>query len=370
MKVIILCLSLLLLSSCTSSGGSSDESSGDSSSSLELKVQDFTSSPASNGQASFSFDLPLGATSFQLSAGAGNLSSLSSAGINFFDRNDLLSSTQRGRTVNSPYYSNSANNFRSINAAYSTDSSGSVALKVHSKNDPSPDSGTLKINFILLGPAADSEDVGDALDAATSVLRETYSRAGISIDSRVTSFSGPGVAPLPGDPLYQSIVSSQRQQAINVVIAADRRGNSSNENRYGIAGSTPFPVQPDAQSVVIISLDDVTGDGVFDDSIHNDEERLLGEEIGRFVANAIGLPNAVVLRGNDVVASDDIPDSPSCISKDGCEDDSSSRTNLMFPEPLEKDTEDREIGEDRSFYPRDQLTSAQKAVLNNSVFVD
>jgi hypothetical protein len=370
MKAIIFSCLVLLISACTDSGDSSDgggSSGGDSS--LQLRLQEFSAVAGSNGQASFNVNLPVGTTSFQLAANNGSLSALSSGGLNFFNRNDLLSSRQQSLTSNAPYYFSTPNTFSNLTLSYQAEPGSTVNLKVHSKVDASNTSGTLKVNIVLLGPVADSEDVSNALDTALSVVRSSFSRAGIRIDSLITSFNGPGVAPAPGDPLYQSIVSSQRQQAINVIIAADKRGSSSNENRYSIIGTTPFPVQPNAQSVAVVSLDDITGDGVFDDSNHNDEDRLLGEEIGRIIANALGLPNIVQFRGSDVVSSDDIPDSPSCISEQACEEDSTSRTNLMMPEPMRQEEEDRD-SRGTSYYPRDQLSSGQKLVLNNSIFVD
>lgn len=288
-----------------------------------------------------------------------------------FERSDLLSSFQKGSVSNVAYYAGSASGLEQVYASYSAAAGSTVALKVYSKSDSDLTSGVLKLNIILLGPAGNAEETSDALDSALGALRVTFGRANISLDTQITNYEGTGIAPLPGDPLYQSIVGSQRSEAINVIIAADRKGSTANELEYGVTGVTPFPAQADAQSVVVLSLDDITGNGVFDNSEHNDEDRLMAEEMGRFIANALGLPNLLSLRGDRVTQSDNIPDSPSCISKESCENDGNSRTNLMFPEPVRDDNRDRDDRDSgNTYFPRDQLTAMQKQVLNNSVFVD
>lgn len=370
----IIATTIILFSSslvaCTSGGSNDDPGSADSS--LVLNRQSFNAVADGSGTASFSFNLPAISSSFQLAANSGTLSALAGEGGNLLQQSGMISTLQRGLTSNVPYYTANSITGQVFVASYSATPGSTVGLQVFSKADVARTSGTLKLNIVLLGPVGGSEDVLSALDTALEAARITFSRAGVTLDTRISNFEGPGMAPLPGDPLYQDIVNVQRPASITVVLASEKKGTSSNEFKYGTIGTTPFPVVATANSVVIIAIQEITGsDGIFDDSEHNDEKRLLGEEIGRFTAQALGLPNIVTMKGNNAVGSDDIPDSPSCITENGCREDPSSRTNLMYPEPLEKRSQDQVIGGGTNeYYPRDQLTAQQSQVLNNCVFVD
>lgn len=361
---------LILTAVGCSESGSSDEDPGSGNSSLVLNRQAFSATADASGKANFTFVLPAGSSSMQLAASEGSLESLATGGANLAAQSAFVSSQQTGATINSPYSSAAGLPGQTFNTSFNAAVGSSVGLQVFSKGDASRSSGTLKLNIVLLGPTGGSEDIMSAVDTALEVARITFSRAGVTLDTQISEFDGPGLAPAPGDALYQSIVSAQRPASITVVIASERRGNKSDEFEYGILGATPFPAIANASSVVVLSLQDITGsDGIFDNSEHNDEERLLGEELARFTARALGLPNIVTIRGTNVTASDDLSDTAGCITEDACREDSSARTNLMFPEPLEKRSEDRESS-GNEYYPRDQLTAQQAQVLNNSVLID
>lgn len=364
----------MLLSACRSGGGSEDPGSSDSA--LSLSQQSYQASADSSGIVTFSFNLPVGTAALQLASSAGSLRSLSGPAGDIFNQNSRLSTLQRANVSNLNYYAASVVGGGTYRAQYSVAAGQSVNLLVSSKGDRNLNSGTLKLNIVLLGPVAGSQDILDALDKSLEAARITFNRVGITLDTVISNFDGPARAPVPGDPLYQSIVSAQRPASVTVVLASERQGNKSGQFKYGTIGSAPFPVNPNANSVSVISISDITGgDGVFDSALNsnsrnNDQKRILGEEISRFVAQALGLPNCVTLQSNKVQSSDDIPDSPSCISLRSCEDDSSSRTNLMMSEPLRKSKDNQGVGTGNEFFPRDQLTSQQGQVLNNSVFVD
>ena len=378
MKISFALLSLIflsmLLSACRNGGDSEDPGSADSA--LTLRQQSLQASADGSGIATFTFNLPPGTVALQLASSRGTLRSLSGPAGDIFNQNAQLSSFQRAAVSNLNYYSSAAAGGGTYRAQYSVEGGQSVNLLVSSKGDANLDSGTLKLNIVLLGPVAGSQDILDALDKSLEAARITFNRVGITLDTVISNFDGPARAPAPGDALYQSIVSAQRPASITVVLASEREGKKSGEFKYGSIGSTPFPVNANSNSVSVISIRDITGgDGVFDSSLtnisrNNDQKRILGEEISRFTAQALGLPNCVTLDGNNVIKSDDIPDSPSCISVRSCEADSSARTNLMMSQPLRKTDDNEGVGTGNEFFPRDQLTSQQAKVLNNSVFVD
>ena len=373
MKSLLVLSAILFLTACTS-GSNSDPGSGDSS--LRLERQVFEALADSSGRASFTFSLPTLSASFQLAASSGSLIALSGPQGDLLNRSALLSSFQLGTVSNLNYYSPTGVSTGSYNASYSASAGTPVTLQVSSKRDDSLASGTLKLNLVLLGPVGGSQDILDALDKALEAERITFGRVGIALDTVITNFDGPSIAPPPGDPLYQSIVEAQRPASITVVIASDKQGSSTDQYKYGTIGSTPFPVVPNANSVIIISIDDVTGgDGIFNGSVggnnpNDDQYRILGEEIGRFTSQALGLPNIVEIKGSNTSSSDNLSDTPSCLSKQSCQKDSESRSNLMYPQPLPKTSDDQDTGKGNLYYPRDQLTSQQGQVLNNSVFVD
>lgn len=370
----LILFSVFFLQACTGGGSSKDPGTGNSS--LKLSSQQVRASADSSGSAQLEFTLPAGSTAFQIASSAGSLSALSGPEGDLFNRADLVSSLQKSSVSNVSYYSSIGLNGGTYRAVYSAVAGQSVVLEIFSKTDVSLNSGTLKLNIVLLGPVGGSQDVLDALDKALEAERITFGRKNISLDTQISNFDGPGVAPLPGDPLYQSIVAAQRPASVTVVIAADRKGTKSNQFKYGTIGATPFPIIANANSVAVISVKDITGgDGVFNSSgggqsNNEDQNRLLGEEIGRFAAMALGLPPLVTTQGSNSGVADNIPDSPSCITKQACQNDPGSRTNLMYPEPLQKLSEDKDSGTGNKFYPRDQLSNQQGQVLNNSVFVD
>lgn len=368
---------IVSFTACTGSGGDSDDpGSGDSS--LQLSSQTLQASANGSGIATFNFSLPAGSSSFQLFSSAGTLTALNGPQGDLLNAPGFVSSFQLGAVSNVAYYGPSISG-GSYTASYNSGAGAPVTLRVFSKGDANPSGGTLKLNVVLLGPVANSREVLDALDEALEVSRIIYGRAGITLDTAVSNAEGPGTAPEPGDPLYQSILSSQRSASVTVVLASERRGRRSGENQYGTAGSIPYPILPNPSSIIVVSIQDVTGgDGLFDSDEDgsrdesDDERRLLGEEISRFTAQALGLRNIVDFRGNDASVSDDLPDSPSCLTETACKNDGQARTNLMYPEPLERRDEDKDPDNRKreQFYPRDRLTLQQERVLNNSVFVD
>ena len=371
---IIILLPVLFVNACSNSSSSDDPGNGDSS--LRLAQQVFQTVADSSGHANFNFSVPAGFNAFQLAASAGSLTALSGPQGNLLSQTSLVSTAQRGNVTNVNYYSSSQANNGSYSASYSAPAGQSVTLVVSAKSDSNLSGGTLKLNIVMLGPVANSQDILDALDKSLEAARITFGRKNISLDTVITNFEGPATAPEPGDSLYGSIVAAQRADSITVVLASKKTGSGSNGRRYGTIGAIPFPVNANANSVVIISIQDITGgDGTFNNSAsgnrnNDDQKRIMGEEISRFTSLALGLPNIVEIQGGKAASSDDIPDSPSCITRQACQEDSDSRTNLMYPEPLQKTKDNEDVGTGNKYFPRDQLTTQQGQVLNNSVFVD
>jgi len=254
---------------------------------------------------------------------------------------------------------------------------------VVAKQDGTGDSGVLRVNMVLVGPVTDANDARESLESAVTIWAQIYGRIGITLDVKWYDYAGTAVLPNPagGDIFYDTLSRSTREGAINVVVGSEVRGTgtSGSGNRYGISGGFPGSALPGPRSAVALSVLRVTaGDGRFDfigtggNQGHNDETRLAAEELARLAANYLGLPNTVIFGGglsSRVTSSDFLPDSPGCLTYADCRNDKSARTNLMFPEIVEKLPQDRDSRQITEYYGRDQFSAQQREVLNGSVLV-
>lgn len=377
------------LSACTS-GSSID----DGSSSLDVSDSSFSGTTNGSGAVSFEFSIPPGAVSFQLSLqSGGNVGSIALTAPS--GESILSSSSEVGRwsssDVSSPYVVNypylsapvPAGTYRvSYNLVTGRNqdplAGADTRLSVAWKQDSDLNNGTLRVNLVLVGPVSDSEDTSDGLENALDVMKQIYSRAGVSIDPAWYNFSGPGTLPDPrsNSDFYGDIVTGTRSDAVNIVFGADVDGLGSGEQEFGRTGSIPSPVQPSNKGVVAISILEITGrDGRFDyedepgaTERHNDERRLAGEEMARLTARFLGLENLVELSGNSVVRSDSLSDSPSCLTLTGCRSTKEARNNFMFPFPLKEF--DNNKSDESEYYARDNVTDQQRQVINRNVLVD
>jgi hypothetical protein len=258
-----------------------------------------------------------------------------------------------------------------------------VSLVVLSKNDSDLRNGTLKVNLIGIGAAVDSEEIRDDLEGVIEIVKVLYSRAGISIDPQRYSVSGPTEVsdPRTGDSSYDAISAAVRPYAVNVIFAGRVRDLRA-DDQYGVPGAAPGPSVPSSRSAIAIDILEVTGgDGQFQvrgdgdtdrPSGHNDEIRLCAEEIARNIGLFLGLENVVEFKGSQVIRTDALSDTESCITEIQCREQGDSRNNIMFPRPLRLSSEDSrgKNGSANSYYAREDFTESQRAILNSHVLVD
>jgi hypothetical protein len=259
-----------------------------------------------------------------------------------------------------------------------------VSLALLSKSDSDSSSGTLKVNFISLGAAADSEEIRNDLEGVVEIVKVLYSRAGIGIDPAWYSFAGATEVtdPRAGDSTYDAISAAVRPYAVNVIFAGKVKGLKA-DDQYGVPGAAPGPSVPSARSAIVIDILEVTGgDGQFQvrgdgdtdrPSGHNDEIRLCAEEVARDIGLYLGLENVVEFKGGQVIRSDSLSDTESCITEIQCREQGDSRNNVMFPRPLRLSSEDsrnKKKGGANSYYAREDFSEQQRAILNSHVLVD
>ena len=381
---LIVCLSSLI--GC-SSGGSDV---GDGSSGLAIDQSTLSSATSANGLAAFEFVPPAGSTAFQLVGLSGQGALIPQSLINSRGQEIIGLSSQGTTQAKLSTVSPSSLNFPFLNgvvesgtyrAGYKLNSGvadADISMLLLSKRDSDSRNGTLKVNFISVGAAADSSDIREDLEGVVGIVKELFARAGISIDPQWSSFDGATELPDPrtGARLYEVISSAVRPYAVNVIFAGKVKGLKG-DDRYAVAGAAPGPAVPSVHSAVLVDLLEVTGgDGQFqtdsdsnDDrpSGHNDEIRLCAEEIARSVARYLGLENNVEFRGGDVIRTDSLSDTESCIKEIQCREQGSARTNLMMPRPLRESSRENN-GND--FYAREDISEQQRIVLNNSILVD
>lgn|GEM_PF-2362534 len=389
---IILLVSLSLCLSCAEDSTKGGESS------LQTSEYHFSALTNEAGQAAFSFPLPESGTSFQIAAftSEGLITLLSLKDPQGREvRLDSSEVTRQGHLLvpsphclNYPFLNGSlaAGTYTALyrlveQKKHSPLAGKEINLSVITKVDRDLNSGTLKVNIVLVGPVGASTDITASLKKARDIWREFYASAGILLDDQWYAFDGPAALPSPqsGDSFYNLIVQNTRPAAVNVIWGSQLQGLKAPENKYGLVGSVPGPFPPSVKGVVAISVLAVTGaDGRFDFSdpgatqTHNDETRLAAEEMGRLTAHYLGLENIVTFSGNKVAAVDSLPDTSSCLTITACRSYKEVRNNLMFPFPLDKYNSPYDDPDERGreFWPRDVLTKDQRLVLNRSVFVD
>ncbi len=381
-------VSLCFLGACTN--GSVE----DGTSSLSLVQEDYSATTNSSGIAKISFVPAAGATSVQLVASSSS-GTIRLVGLKNSSGNSVLSdsseitgdsagSTASPHCTTLPYtYGGvSADTFTAEYAVYNNESAAAgvaVRLSVLNKSDIDPSSGTLKVNLVLVGPAAGNSSVRDALEQAFKYWKETYDRVGISLDPVWYEFDGSSTLPDPrsGSSLYETIAASTRPDAVNVVFGEQVSGLSGNYNKFGLSPLNG-PAIPSPKSAVALSILAMTGsDGQFDldeedsgsVSVHNSETRLASEEMARLTARYLGLENIVDFSNSKVTSTDHLSDTNSCMTVVDCRYQEDSRTNVMFPFPLSKANEKNDEGH-TEYYARSRFTDQQRDVLNTSVLVD
>ncbi len=388
-RILAAVVGLIMVSIVGCTGGSSID---DGSSSLDVGEGSLSGTTDSDGTVTLDFPVTVDAVSFQLVLQSGG--EVASAAL--FDPNSediTRSSSEAVRSDSSdstsPYVINFPYRARAVSAGtyrvryhlvngQTPLANADVRLTFFSKKDSDLNNGNLKLNIVLVGPVADSEETTSALDKSLEVMKQIYSRAGISIDPAWYSFAGPATLPDPrsNDPFYGDIATHTRPGAVNIVLGSDVKGLGSGESEFGRAGSIPGSFTLTNKSVIALGILEVTGrDGRFNytdepgaTERHNDERRLAGEEIARLTARYLGLENIIEFSGQSVTGSDSLSDTPSCLSYTGCRTAQAARNNFMFPFPL-REFDDRERG-DNEYFARDNVTDQQREVINRSIFVD
>lgn len=391
---------VLLAASLIACGGGGDSGGSGGSSNLSLERTVVQGTTDASGRVEFNFSIPGGRASFQMVATSGSgilrLVSLSDPSGRDVTATSTAVSAQENQegspsTVNYPYLTGSvpAGSYSAVYrlANISGGATQDVSLTVLSKSDSDSTNGTIKLNFVLVGPANSSQIQSD-LDQAVSILEVIFARAGISIDSKWYSFDGPATLPDPrsGTSFYATISEAIRTDAVNVVFGSTVQGLQSPDFRFGRPGAIPGPAVPSTRSAIAISISALTGsDGRFNQNsdrrnrgstednitlVSDNEFRLAAEEIGRLVGNYLGLENIVQISGGRITDTDQLSDTDSCLNLTSCRENDKVRSNLMFPEILVKTEEDRAGEQRREYYLRTEITNQQRTVLNSSVFVD
>lgn len=234
--------------------------------------------------------------------------------------------------------------------------------------------GDLRVNISLIGSVANSVDSVDNLQKAVDIWVEVFQRADLGLNVAWYNFSGPDQIPDPqsNDPFYSSIVNNTRPNSFNLVIAQQVEGLNTSDDKYGINANTPDSTDAE-QSVAAIAILKVTGsDGRFNyygDGAtieHNDEVRLAAEEMAHLAGHYLGLQNSVELQGNNVIGTDNLNDTPSCIALTDCRL-GDAKFNFMFPKPAKKFT-DNENGENSNeYFPRDDVSNEQGLAMQHGL---
>lgn len=222
----------------------------------------------------------------------------------------------------------------------------SADLDVVLKADSSFDGGSLDIDLVFAGAAADDAELDRAVGEALDVWADLYALASIELEISERTWPDDALG-LPGQgtaEAYEAISAEAPLEAVTVVIVPVIEGSP---NIYGVSGGIPGPLVGSARSVVVVSgLTHSGNDLVFD----SEEERLLGETLAHETLHFLGLFHPVEPSWDTWDALDDTPE---CGRQTVCVDELGD--NLMFPYPVCTDSGCR---------PQDQLTDAQGGTAN------
>lgn len=213
--------------------------------------------------------------------------------------------------------------------APSTNFTGRLVLK----NDPSFQTGTIKVNLFIDGQA-NQRYINDIL-ASVDIYREIYGRVGITLD--VISTPRPSASsnlpnPPIGSTMYESLAQSipNRIDAVNVFIASSIGDLSTPSSVLGVSGGIPGSYFPSVKSAVAISLDAHLG---IDGNLDSQRQRVLAETIAHEVGHYLGLFHPVEINQAQPDAfqgEDPLGDTPFCFTIAECNAIGLSN-NLMFP---------------------------------------
>ena len=248
-----------------------------------------------------------------------------------------------------------------------------IQARLLEKTDSDLARGTVQVNLVLVGPVAGSEELQRDLREAADKARAVFNQADIELSFEFIGVDGPETVPDPrlGDPLYEQISNVARQQSIHIAIAGDVRGLDGEEQALAISTMESQPGVPSTRSVSALSIREVAGsDGRFNfqgdgaSQIFDDEIEVAGEEIAQLIGHALGLQHIIELDGDRVVRTDNLNDTPSCVTFVDCREERDIRENFMFPVLLAIP------GEGRKTYSRTRITTEQANRLHQSILVD
>ncbi|RMG40537.1 MAG: hypothetical protein D6719_10680 [Candidatus Dadabacteria bacterium] len=243
------------------------------------------------------------------------------------------------------------------------------------KTDDDLNSGIVDVDFVLCGAISQSDETVKAVKASVKIVQQILARGGLTLNVVLRKRPElPNRLPDPskGDVLYEEL-GNQFGPGVHVYFASDAIMQHRFERDSSEVGSIPGPFIPSRKSAVTIDIGEAAGnDGLFDakgeevDRDQGPEHRIFSEFIAQGILHYLGLPISVVPSGNFISFSDGL-DSPKCITQRECENDADSRINIMFPYPVRK--RGRNVrGTD--YYPRDQISSGQRQVINRYVGVN
>lgn len=187
------------------------------------------------------------------------------------------------------------------------------------------DQGTLEVNLILAGTAAQDDELIRATEEATVVWEQLYADMGVQTrfewwEYEEGELPGPG---LGADAHFEAMAASTPLRSVNVVIVAEMVDG---EGIYGMAGGIPGALVPSERSAVVISA--LTNSGP--DLVFTTRETVLyAETMAHEVGHFLGLFHPVEVSYD---AWDALGDTPECSDRSTCEQLLSS--NLMFPYPV------------------------------------
>ncbi|MBX7144044.1 MAG: hypothetical protein K1X79_06300 [Oligoflexia bacterium] len=390
----VLLVSIFAVAGCTG-GGSDEPGSGggdiqNSTSSLSLSKRSFSALTSEAGLASFTFSVPSGSAAmrFEVFTAEGGLQLVSLRGPK-----GNVGLSGYGDPFVDPRFARAAVNVLALpvtnesleSGAYTAtyllttpENEGAAAFaqltaQLSTKQDSNLAAGVTRVNIILVGAIGGSEEFETDLGDALSLSRTTLLRAGIRLDARTYRLSGPTTCPNPadGDVFYESLANQVRADAINIALCYDLEGFDPPDQEYTVRARGLVPVAVSKKSVSVLSIRQTAGsDGRFNfdgdgaDQVVEDELRLAGEEIAQLIGHALGLSHIVDLDGDQVLSSDNLTDTMSCVALADCREESSIRENFMFPYPLEVPDSGAED------FERTRVSAGQAEVMQRSIFVD
>lgn len=346
----------------------------------------FSTTTDDNGHASTTFNVPDGATKFQLIASASGFD-VRYEGLSDSRDVDYLSPGGKRLTLSQDFSPDTAvadapsrnldpaldtkQDFRvdiSIGNGTSVNSVPDVPVdfRVVSKNDPDLNSGLLHVNIYFVGPVGQDPDNKAAIHSATAVFEKIY-RTGANVTLTVTEhdIDGPATLPSPFDGSSFYLNASQQSgntPSINIFVGGDIDGFEG--EAYGIAGNIPGPVLPSSRSGVTVSMTTSAGpDGAFS----MDDLRILGETMAHESGHFLGLFHPIdftdIAQATSTVSdSDPLTDTANCSTQAQCSTIGALAQNVMYPTPVS----DGKGG----FFSQGTLTGQQGSVLNRSLAVD